>query len=105
MSEEKHLPSDYADVAAIQSSTTPLTLDDLPPADTTRWVTRRKALVVKAVRIGLISLDDACRRYTLSVEEFLSWQRLLDRYGLKGLRSTKTKDYRSIGNPDAAPAL
>ena len=73
---------------------TPLTLDDLPPASTTRWVTRRKALVVKAVRIGLISLDEACRRYTLSVEEFLSWQRLLDRHGLKGLRSTRTKDYR-----------
>ena len=73
---------------------TPLTLDDLPPASTTRWVTRRKALVVKAVRIGLISLDEACRRYKLSVEEFLSWQRLLDSHGLKGLRSTRTKDYR-----------
>ena len=83
---------------------TPLTLDDLPPANTTRWVTRRKALVVKAVRIGLISLDDACRRYTLSVEEFLSWQRLLDRYGLKGLRSTRTKDYRPAGDTGPIPA-
>ena len=73
----------------------PLTMDDLPPPDTKRWVTRRKAIVVKAVRTGLISLDEACRRYTLSVEEFLSWQALLDRHGLKGLRSTRTKDYRS----------
>ena len=31
----------------------PLTLDDLPPAGTTRWVIRRKAEVVAAVRGGL----------------------------------------------------
>ena len=81
------------------ASRSPLSLDDLPPPNTERWVTRRKALVVKAVRTGLITLDEACQRYTLSVEEFLSWQSLLDRHGLKGLRSTKTKDYRPPHDP------
>lgn len=63
-----------------------LTPDDLPPADTRRWVARRKALVVKGVRAGLISAADACARYCLSDEELRSWQRQFDRYGLAGLR-------------------
>lgn len=71
-----------------------LTLDDLPPTDTKRWVVRRKAEVVAAVRGGLLSLEDACRKYTLSVEEFLSWQRAIDEDGLLGLRTTRVQDYR-----------
>ena len=77
----------------------PLTLDDLPPPGTKRWVIRRKAEVVAGVRAGLITLDDACQRYTLSVEEFLSWQRLIDRHGLRGLRVTRLQDYRSDEQP------
>jgi hypothetical protein len=69
-------------------------LDSLPPPDTKRWVIRRKAEVVAAVRAGLISLEEACRRYTLSIEEFLSWQRLVDSHGLPGLRVTRLQDYR-----------
>ena len=42
----------------------PLTLADLPPPSTKRWVIRRKAEVVAAVRGGLLSLDEACKRYT-----------------------------------------
>lgn len=74
----------------------PLTLADLPPANTRRWVIRRKAEVVAAVRGGLLSLEEACQRYTLSVEEFLSWQRAIDRDGLPGLRTTRVQHYRSI---------
>lgn len=72
----------------------PMTVDDLPSPNTKRWVVRRKAEVVAAVRAGLISLEDACRRYTLSVEEFASWQNLVDRYGVRGLRATRVQDYR-----------
>jgi hypothetical protein len=71
-----------------------LTIDDLPPAQTKRWVVRRKAEVVAAVRNGLISLEEACARYKLSVEEFLSWQRLIERHGLAGLRTTRFQEYR-----------
>lgn len=46
---------------------------DLPPGDTVRWSPHRKASVVNAVRSGAISLDEACRRYRLSAEEFLVW--------------------------------
>ena len=70
-------------------------LDDLPPPGIKRWVIRRKAEVVAAVRAGILSLDEACDRYKLSVEEFLSWQRSIDRHGLRGLRTTRIQDYRA----------
>ena len=73
-----------------------VSLDSLPPPDTKRWVIRRKAEVVAAVRAGLITLEEACRRYTLSIEGFLSWQRLVDSHGLPGLRVTRLQDYRDI---------
>ncbi|KEC54696.1 hypothetical protein O9A_01310 [Bartonella koehlerae C-29] len=72
----------------------PLTIADLPPETTRRWVIRRKAEIVAAVRGGLLSLDEACQRYTLTVEEFLSWQSLIDEYGLAGLRITRIQHYR-----------
>jgi len=73
----------------------PLTLADLPPPSTKRWVIRRKAEVVAAVHGGLLSLDEACKRYTLTVEEFLAWQRAIDRHGLAGLRATRVQQYRN----------
>ncbi len=72
----------------------PLTLADLPPPETRRWVARRKAEVVAAVRGGLLSLDDACARYELTVEEFLSWERAIRQFGLPGLRATRMQEYR-----------
>ena len=72
----------------------PLTIADLPPPTTKRWVIRRKAEVVAAVRGGLLSLEEACARYSLSLDEFLSWQRVVDRYGIHGLRATRVQQYR-----------
>jgi hypothetical protein len=34
-------------------------LGDLPPPETRRWVARRKAQVVAAVRAGLLTLEEA----------------------------------------------
>ena len=42
---------------------------DLPPSNTKRWVVRRKAAVLAAVRAGAITIEEACRRYALSEEE------------------------------------
>ncbi len=82
----------------------PLTADNLPPKDTVRWVIRRKAEVVAAVRNGLIGLDEACERYRLSVEEFLNWERLVNAHGLRGLRVTRTQRYR-VGGRAEAPSV
>ena len=73
----------------------PLTVDSLPPANTTRWVVRRKAEVVAAVRGGLLSLDDALAKYRLTAEEFLAWQKAIDKWGMQGLRTTRIQSYRS----------
>ena len=62
-----------------------ITLADLPPPSTRRWVARQKATVVMAVQQGLISFEEACERYSLSVDEYLSWQRAFERYELRGL--------------------
>ncbi len=71
-----------------------LSLADLPPASTKRWVIRRKAEVVAAVEGGLLSLDDARARYQLSEEEFEGWRRLISSHGLAGLRTTRVQQYR-----------
>ncbi len=33
-------------------------------------------------------------RYTLTVDEFLSWQFSIDQHGLAGLRTTRIQQYR-----------
>ena len=90
MSDQRHNRARYV----IGPDGAPLTIADLPPPDTKRWVVRRKAVLVAAVRGGLLSLEEACERYTLTVDEFLSWQHAIDRYGLPGLRITRVQDYR-----------
>jgi len=71
-----------------------LTLDDLPPPETKRWVARRKAEVVAAVRAQLLTLEEACKRYNLSTEEFVGWEAAIDKHGLGGLRVTRIQDFR-----------
>ena len=73
----------------------PLGWDDLPPPGIRRWVTRRKAEVVAAVRGGLLSRKEACERYSLSEEELNGWDKLYDRHGTKGLRTTRLQQYRA----------
>jgi hypothetical protein len=72
--------------------------EGLPPPATKRWVARRKAAVVAAVRSGEITLEEACRCYQLSEEEFLSWERTFETHGLAGLRVTRTQQYRGLRN-------
>ena len=68
----------------------------LPP-NTTRWVASRKAALVAAVHSGEISLEEACQRYQLSVEEFSAWERAFKTYGVQGLQATCLQRYRKKG--------
>jgi hypothetical protein len=78
-----------------------LTLADLPLANTERWVIRRKAEIVAAVRGGLLSPDEACSRYALNPDELLSWQNCIDRFGVPGLRTTRSQFYlRGAAKPN-----
>lgn len=72
----------------VERDGTVFTMADLPPPRTRRWVVRRKAQVVTAVACGMITLEDACERYSLTREEFHAWQQSVERFGLKGLRAT-----------------
>src|SRR5207302_837030 len=73
--------------------------DDLPPPNTRRWVVRRKAAVVTAVRTGRINLEEALQRYQLTEEEYRSWERAFEQHGLAGLRSTRLQQYRGPRSP------
>jgi len=73
----------------------PINIDELPPPGITRWVIHRKAQVVAAVQAGMLSLDEVCARYAVSVEEFQSWQKTLQRHGIYGLRTTRSQIYRT----------
>ncbi|HXC92284.1 MAG TPA: DUF1153 domain-containing protein [Stellaceae bacterium] len=66
----------------------------LPAPDTKRWVARRKAVIVNAVRDGALTLEEACRRYQLSIEEFHGWQKAIEAHGVAGLRVTRLQIYR-----------
>ncbi len=101
------MPSDRSGRAPlpIGPSGNPLTLEDLPPPDTVRWVIRRKAELVAAIRGGLLSLEDACERYQLSEEELQSWANSIAKHGTRGLRSTRLQIYRESNTQKARGAL
>ena len=65
-----------------------LTPGSLPPPDTQRWVVSRKADVVMAVEGGILTANEACSRYRLTLEEFGEWQKAFKRFGLRGLKVT-----------------
>jgi hypothetical protein len=68
-----------------------LSRGDLPLPNTKRWVASREAAVMKAVRIGLISLEEACSLYDLTQDEYSSWQTAVARHGESVLRATALK--------------
>ena len=71
-----------------------LTLSSLPPPNPDRWTPRRKGEVVAAVRGGLLTFEEACNRYSLTMEELIGWQGASERSGIRGLRTTRSQEYR-----------
>lgn len=67
---------------------------DLPPCKTRRWVASRKAAVVRAVRYGLITENEALDTYGLSDEEFQSWTRAVEIHGERALKATAVQRFR-----------
>ena len=64
------------------------------PSPGQRWTVKRKAALIEVVRGGWLAIDEACRRYALSVDEFVAWERDMDRHGIHGLRTTRYQIYR-----------
>ena len=67
----------------------------LPPPETKRWSSRRKAAILVAVRAGVITREEASRRYLLSKEELAGWEAAFDRAGIPGLLAKALHSYRS----------
>ena len=55
------------------------------PSPGQRRTVRRKAALIEVVCGGWLAIDEACRRYALSVDEFLAWERDLNRNVVPGL--------------------
>ena len=72
----------------------PVELVPALPRPGQRWTVRRKATVIGAVRGGYVPIEEACSLYSISVDEFLAWERDIDRNGVPGLRSTRFQIYR-----------
>ena len=75
---------------------TVMTQADLPSVKTRRWVASRKAAVVRGVVYGLISKDDALKRYRLSEDEFIEWVRAVSTHGEAALKATMVQKYRQL---------
>jgi hypothetical protein len=71
----------------------PLYKHDLP-SPRARWTPLRKAEVIAAINGGLLSIDEACTRYGLTLEELATWQRTVERAGIPGLRATRAQHHR-----------
>ncbi|MFZ4762067.1 MAG: DUF1153 domain-containing protein [Alphaproteobacteria bacterium] len=80
-----------------------MTADELllPSPDTKRWVMRRKAAVILAIKEGRLTLEEACERYNISIEEMMTWRRLIEKHGMGGLRVTRLQEYRPVAQETA----
>ena len=72
-----------------------LTLANLPAPDTRRWVASKKIFVVRAVEVGLLTFEQASKRYSLSFEEFVGWRKLAANFDRSGVNSALRDAFRT----------
>ena len=85
----------------------PQTEAALPPARQQRWSAGKKAQVLAAIKDGTLSLEEACRHYSLTAEELQSWHVSFAADGVAGLKMTRlaerrTNARRKVSEPAAA---
>ena len=78
-----------------------ITLSDIPVGNPKRWLPATKARVMAAIEGGLISMEDAWRKYRLSRREYDCWKAFMDE-----LRDSDTapRPGQFTGKPHPAPA-
>jgi predicted DNA-binding ribbon-helix-helix protein len=90
-----HKKTTNSNMSMIDRDPNQLLLNELPLPSAKHWIAQDKAAVVAAVKNGAITLDEACQRYNLSVEEYLSWEERIEKHGVLGLRVGKLRDFRA----------
>ncbi|HVX90938.1 MAG TPA: DUF1153 domain-containing protein [Candidatus Paceibacterota bacterium] len=73
-----------------------ITVADLPKPNTRRWTANRKAIVISAVRNGVITLEQVLARYSMTEREFRIWEQGFKSDGATGLKVTH---YQRRGSP------
>lgn len=53
-----------------------------------RWTAKRKAEIVRLIRAGDLSREQACRAHAISPEELETWLARYDDGGVQALRAT-----------------
>lgn len=59
------------------------------PVAPMRWVMQRKLELLRDIRNGKLTVDQACDRYRLSTDELFAWREALERQGPNGLLATR----------------
>jgi hypothetical protein len=75
---------------------------DLPDPATVRWTPNKKCIVVRAVRGGLITIEEVLSRYGMREREFLIWEKGLKEDGISGLKVTHYQRRRKAKKDDEA---
>jgi transposase-like protein len=65
------------------------------PAMPMRWVMQRKLELLREIRNGKLTVDQACDRYRLSTDELFAWREALERQGPNGLLATRRNRHYS----------
>jgi hypothetical protein len=78
----------------------PLTVADLPPCDLKHWLPGHKAKIATAVRGGLITADEVCKRYKLTLEELETWEQSLASGGIDALRVSRSRRLPAVINTE-----
>jgi hypothetical protein len=86
--------SNEAPTAGSAPTTEQIKLGNPAPVRPVRWMPRKKAEIVAAIRDGYMSLEEARERYALSIEEYISWQTGIELSGLAGLRINRLQQNR-----------
>jgi transposase-like protein len=73
--------------------------NELPPSNPQRWTAARKAAMLEALRRGKLTIEEACQRYAISIEELRAWERHFERHGVYGLRAKRIQLYRKDKEP------
>ncbi|MFN5778299.1 MAG: DUF1153 domain-containing protein [Novosphingobium sp.] len=72
-----------------------LTQETLPPRPPVPCGWQPNVWCGAAVKSGLLTLDEALERYSLSLAEYYSWQDAMDRSGVAGLRVAAVQSDRT----------
>lgn len=59
------------------------------------WTARRKIQLMRDIRAGTTSVEQARRDFGVTEDELNSWKGHYENFGFDGLKTTKTREFRN----------